>query len=618
MKIEQPSPSCRHKVTFDVTPAFHRTVCSVSLMVLWAMVSSRAAKSSHENSNEHKVAIEKAVAELVEVRDITGGVRVLGERDPYLWKVILFGFEAVPSLIEHLDDHRLSNAEVPFFNNFSGYQLEVRHVASEILERIAGQVLARNALERQRGVVLDKSAVAAWFKKARVVGEERYFVTHVLEDKKWPNDVMLAVIAKKYPQRLADVYRRLVDERPEMVSWYVTAAITASSLSLKSKRELMLYGLMNKDLTQRIDALRELAKLDRELFERRLVDELKSLPTSSRYPYRDCPQVRIPYLVRQTKNPTVWKVFKQAAERVDVGIRMEFLKSMYPFEADDKDGLPLIKHRTFKEQLAFLSDFLTDSTVADVSTAPALYGGPYTLRGKETVDDDPPRFDRIEVRNYAANCIAHALAIERNPSPAWTEKEWARFRREMPLDWTGGERNTDRADIRRRLNSLVSVRIRTADDEEAEDTGRAHEIMCTLAFRSSSVVVVHEIEQDIRAVRGTNETAIRKACLKLGSKDFKVRRQAESDLRELNVLAVPYLKDKLKETASLEQSRRLEAVLRNAQRPTSGFLRIYRLIAILEYVGSDDALAVLRYISRRQDIRVFGSYAKECIERLKR
>ncbi len=257
-----------------------------------------------------------------------------------------------------------------------------------------------------------------------------------------------------------------------------------------------------------------------------------------------------------------------------------------------------------------------DTTVADVSTAPELYGGPFRLRDKETADDEPALFHRIEVRNYAANCIAHALAIKRNPSPAWTEKEWARFRKEIRLDRTSGEWNSDRADIRRRLNSLVSVRIRTADGVEAEHTGRAHEIMCALAFRSSPVLVVREIEQDIRALRGTHEKEIRDAFLKLGNKDFKVRHQAESRLRELNVLVVAYLKEQLRERSSLEQKRRLEALLRNAERPTSRFLRIYRLIGVLEYIGSDEALAVLRDISRRADIRVFALYAKESVERL--
>jgi hypothetical protein len=128
--------------------------------------------------------------------------------------------------------------------------------------------------------------------------------------------------------------------------------------------------------------------------------------------------------------------------------------------------------------------------------------------------------------------------------------------------------------------------------------------------------VVDEIAQHIRALPGTDDKELQTAFLRLDDKDFKKRNEAESILRHLNVLAVPHLEGKLKDASSLEQAGRVRALLRQAERPTPRLLRIYRLIRVLEYVGSEEAIGVLRTISRRADIKVFALYAKESIERL--
>jgi hypothetical protein len=333
-----------------------------------------------------------------------------------------------------------------------------------ILKRLAGRALDRGAL--------DRPAVEAWWKKASAIGEERYLVAHVLEDKEWPNALMLGIIAKKYPQRLGELYRQLLDKEPEMVSWYFAATISTSSLSVNTKRELMVYGLKSKNLRHRIDALRELAKFDQELFELRLISELKSLPKGSQVPYWRCPQVAISSVVCTTRNPAVWKAFEEAAKRADVGLRMELL-GMYFFETPktENEDVPLTPQASFKEQLVFLSHFLADETLRDVSKSPALYTGPSAADGS----DGKPAFARIQVRNYAAMCIAYGLGIDRNPSPAWSETKWARFREEMRLDMNDRGGKAARADVRRKIARL----------DMAGGPERAQEMICNLAFRSS-------------------------------------------------------------------------------------------------------------------------------------
>jgi hypothetical protein len=367
-----------------------------------------------EKSNSQNKALEKAVADLVKVKHTHTAINAY-DPDPYFWKVVLLGFDAVPSLIGHLNDRRLTQAERGYFNNFPGYQLEVRHVASVILERLAGRSLDRGPLERQQGIVLRQADVEGWWKKARVIGEEHYLVDHVLEKRYpkdvWPNDVMLAIITKKYPERLGDIYRKALENRPELETWPLAKAIADSRLDKKTKQKLIFYGLNHKDLKHRTYALRQLAKLDPPLFDKQVVHELNCLPKSFDYRFWDSPEAAMSFLVCQTKNPAVWKAFQGAAERCEVGLRMEFLGGMQCLE----------KSPTIKEQLRFLAHFLGDKTVRDVSTTPKRFTGPYAAAD----------FPRIEVRNYAAICIGEGLEIEAYPSPKWTPNEWAKFRKKI-------------------------------------------------------------------------------------------------------------------------------------------------------------------------------------------
>jgi len=405
-----------------------------------AIVCTNLALPAGRDEKGKKDAIERAVSELVKVKHVHTPVNAF-EPDAHFWKVVLLGFDAVPSLIRHLDDRRLTQAEHGLMNNFPGYQLEVRHVASLILEALAAPALQRDFLQIQRGVVLRRSDVEAWWKEARAVGEERYLLHGFLQKRYpkdiWPNDIMLAIITRKYPGRLGEIYRKGLDRRPEMESWPLTKAIADSTLDKKTKQKLLLYGVNHKDLKHRSSALGQLVKLDSALFDKRVIVELNSLPKKVTHGFWELDETSLSYLVCQTKNPTVWKEFQRAAERCEVGLRMEFLAGMNCLEDSP----------TIKEQLTFLAHFLDDKSVRDVSTAPKRFTGPYA--GGE--------FPRIEVRNYAAVCIAWCLEIEAHPSPEWNPNRWAKFRKQMrsELKTKGIPVAEERLPCRNRENSYL-------------------------------------------------------------------------------------------------------------------------------------------------------------------
>ncbi len=338
-----------------------------------------------------------------------------GVGDPRYWKVVHLGFDAVPTLLRYLDDDRLTRIEVPRVNNVPSFHYRVRDVVSDILQGLSGRDLGTNGLRRRQGYAVEKAEAEVWWKEARAIGEESYLVRHVLPPpgEKWANDTMLEVLAKKYPRRLAEVYRKLLADHPKMVSWPVAQAVSRSSLPLDVKRELILGAIAGKNVQHRREAFWELLKLDPKKFNPLLTRVLRELPAVPPGEYWPCEEAAFACLVRETTDAAVWTAFEKAAKRADAGLRLEYLGHLqgYSFAA-----------QTRKHQLRLLAQFLDDRTVRDATQEPEKYIGPYAgFQG----------FARVQVRNFAAMQIGHILKMSEEPRPEWTDAQWSAFRRQV-------------------------------------------------------------------------------------------------------------------------------------------------------------------------------------------
>lgn len=185
--------------------------------------------------------------------------------DPRYERLVMEGFCVVPALIDHLDDKRLTRSLSEAFINFRPWNLRVRDVVGDVLEGLAGGPLDGNSLRRLQGYSLAKEKAVAWWQVARNLGEEKYLVTHVFPpddtEAKWPNQQALRLLAAKYPHHLPEVYRTLLDKRPNLQSWPVAQAIAKSSLSREIKVSLFRYGAASNNLYHSDIARRELQNL---------------------------------------------------------------------------------------------------------------------------------------------------------------------------------------------------------------------------------------------------------------------------------------------------------------------------------------------------------------------
>jgi hypothetical protein len=308
------------------------------------------------------------------------------------------GFDAVPVLMDHLDDHRLTRS----------IGQRVRDVAAALLLGLAG-----SEADPTWGILSSKDSVLAWWVEAQKRGEKAQVRAEVFPKgaKYPPSNQLLRILVKKYPQDLPELYRTLLLEHPQKDTPSVARALVRSRLPREKKVELLTEGSTCRHLRHRYHALSELRELDEDRFHQRLIETLDGLPRSAERYYWSCPESRFALLVAHTGNVRAWQVLEKTAKRSDVGLRLEMLRQVCEVEP----------RRYCKEHLAFLAAFLEDATVRDMKADLKRFDG----------DCAGMDFPSLEVRNYTAMQIARLLKLDRKPQPSWDAEQWARFRDEV-------------------------------------------------------------------------------------------------------------------------------------------------------------------------------------------
>jgi hypothetical protein len=188
--------------------------------------------------------------------------------DPRYVKVVNLGFDAVPALLDRLDDQRLTRIVwVPVMGKSPPHFEPVGSIAGEILRYLADETLPWHLGLELPGVPSGNDAARKWWAKASKEGEEAYLMRNVLParpDARWPNTRILQVLAAKYPRTLAKVYQTILTDRPLIASSYVAAAIRTSALPREEKRDLLQRGAFHNQVGIRNAALAALKELDKE------------------------------------------------------------------------------------------------------------------------------------------------------------------------------------------------------------------------------------------------------------------------------------------------------------------------------------------------------------------
>jgi hypothetical protein len=318
------------------------------------------------------------------------------------------GFAAVPDLIDHLGDIRLTRCLwVPGCATGTVPPPHYERVG-EIVARILGRISAGQVHTGTR------AQAEQWWKQAREVGEEAYWMRHALpRDTQAGRIELIHLIGKKYPHRLPALYRIVLEQRSDLDSSPVAEAIGKSSLPRETKRELLAPVTRHKESRHRRAALEALAELAPDLFAERLIESLEELPGESQdFSAWGPEEALFASLVTRTEDPRVWKALGKTARRSEVRLRLEYLNAV---------ALETMEGPRRKQGLAFLAGFLDDATVRDAGH-PLQFDPPFAAASE---------FRQIEVRNFAALSIARIFQFDDKPKRVWGEVEWAGLRRKV-------------------------------------------------------------------------------------------------------------------------------------------------------------------------------------------
>jgi hypothetical protein len=368
--------------------------------------------------------VEELIDDLVDYTANTGTLGVFEPEERY-FRIAKLGFDAVPALIEHLNDDRLTRAMMRGFNNFPSWHLRVGNVVGDLLEGLAGEPLMRGTdtedvgadwLRRQQGYSIKVNAAKKWWEKARKVGEEAYLLDHVLPPKSeqkeqaWANQQQLHLIQSKYPKHLPSLYRTVLDKRPDIYSHPLAEALVASKLPPEEKLPLFLHAAKNKETEHRIPALSAIKNLDKKKFNSLLIETIEGFPKDVETTYWSCPEANLVHLVPECDDPRIWPALEAVIKRSSLGLRMEILHSLAGFEKT--------KYRT--ERLRILASYLNDDALRDEKADHRFEGpGAGFPYGKITVQD----FVAIEIGRFVG--IKVETKLDRTPA------EWAKIREQV-------------------------------------------------------------------------------------------------------------------------------------------------------------------------------------------
>lgn len=361
---------------------------------------------------------EALIDSLADLDDAHGGTG-RDAPDPRYLKLAMLGFKAIPALLDHLDDPRLTRSVKPAFNNFAPFPLRVGHIVSRLLQELAADDFGNDWLKQEQGSTVDREAALKWWNNIKAQPEEAYFVSHVLPKEKrpaYPYSVILHIVTAKDPARLPDIYTTVRETRREIGIEPLTAAVSSSSLSREKKLQLFLATLDDPDFEKSRPAYWGLKDLDAKTFAEHLAKKIDSFPRTPAAQYWKCGEASFAHLALQTDDPQVWKALLAAAKRADVWLRMEYLHGM---------GGPTDDANQRRLRLDFLSQFLDDAEIRqsnrkDVEDFDSKFSGPFAGF----------LFERLEVRDLAAMTIATILKMPDEPDPhhPWTVAQWKEFR----------------------------------------------------------------------------------------------------------------------------------------------------------------------------------------------
>ncbi len=348
---------------------------------------------------------------------IHGGLGLGENSHPARKELVLRGFKVIPTLIQHLDDKRMTNHLMQGFNNFSSYPMTADLVINSYLQSFANDEMGSNWLDRQKGYTSKKDAVLAWWKKASAMGEKayvkRYTVTEGEKKKIELSNDLLLIAAARYPDLIPGFYSSLLKTKHQ--SYDVAGALGGHPrIPMETRKKLLLQGVATEKDEHRNSALRQLFQIDSKKAEALLLGLIKKGPKTTRGEYWTDQNARLTHFVSKTTNREIWLATEKYINRALLGMRMELLDHLSPPTDAPREVLQIF--------LRIHDRYASNKTLRKNSLS-RKFDGPGA--------GFP--YDKLELRNFIHIHYGRWLKVEARPPDReeQTPEKWAAFRADV-------------------------------------------------------------------------------------------------------------------------------------------------------------------------------------------
>lgn len=332
-------------------------------------------------------------------------------------KLVDAGFVAVPALLDHLHDGRLTKAMYSpprgkGTNPAGGMETPYSvgdYCAAILLSYQEGfgaeSIVPASLSKKDPAPELDE-----WWTKAKPKGEQDYCYQTVIGARSEPPPVPVRLIAIHFPFILPAADEALAVRNPDANTVQLMTLIAQMKFSDQTKLRTCLRNLLGTDPASVDAALKELATVDTKIFDAKMSDLLDK--SSTPLAYVSGPEFAgdLAYLVTATSSPRVWDAFVKAEKRADLPDRTSMVEGI-DYHNPPSDRRKLV--------LGFLVSLFADSSKP--ATMPEQNP---RIVSRQPV---PPS---AQINNIAAKEAGEMLHLI-PPDDDAPEAKWAQFRKKV-------------------------------------------------------------------------------------------------------------------------------------------------------------------------------------------
>lgn len=313
--------------------------------------------------------------------------------------IVDLGYSAMPALIKHFEDPRLSRGVFQSsFGTYSSY-VTVGEICTNLAREMAG-------MRAQSDTEHEKNEVKVWWSNVSSRTDKNMYLSALSKgDANGPSEAVLRNVSKRYPDLLSPVLDDILKNRKQQYTWGLLQAMKDSSLDRKDVAEAALRACRSGNYDHVHAGLWVLRDVDKDRFEKTLVWVLKNLPNKLKDSFNSR-VASFAQIVGNSDSPIAWQTLADITVKAERDLKVEYIRESLSVREFSKIG----KH----EALRFLLGFIDDT---------ALTG--WKSQGKDARE----RSIGEDVAMYAG----HILQVTDMPAYNAPVSDWTKFRATMKM-----------------------------------------------------------------------------------------------------------------------------------------------------------------------------------------